>query len=626
MLLTKLERYFDMRKGFDPSQFHLLEADYSKPLLDIPVDIKKKILNRLALLYDSATARKWYPEIERLMKVYYAYKTDFMKEWEKSFDPKNRFTEKDIVLITYGDIIVNRYKKPIKILSSFAKRYLKGVFNTIHLLPFFPYSSDRGFSVIDFEQVDPRIGDWEDILELKKDFKLMFDGVFNHISSKSRWFQEFLNGNPDFKDFFIVLSTKEMISEDHLKLILRPRTTPLFTEFNTINGKKLVWTTFSSDQIDLNYRNPKVLAKMIDILLYYVRRGADIIRLDAVTYLWEELGTECAHLKQTHETIKLFRDILNLVAPHVALITETNVPHEQNLRYFGNGYDEAQMVYNFALPPLVLYTYYTENSEKLSSWARSIKKVSDETTFFNFLDSHDGIGVLPAKGILDDNDVDMMVLKTLEHGGFISYRVEKDGKEVPYELNITWYSALNNENDDEDEDIRIRRFISSRVIALSFMGVPGIYIHSLFASKNDAEAVLNEKQTRSINRKVLSDKTLKAILSDKHSHSYKVLKILLGIIQIRIKEKCFHPNAEQIVLNIDKRVFALIRKYKNEVILVIVNISKKSFILDCDISDFFPVNSTLYDLFTGKKYQLKNGKLSIVNSPYEYFWLKGSSI
>jgi len=612
------------KRKFDPSKFHLLEADYSKPLLEIPVELKKRILNRLAILYDSFTAKKWYPEVERLMKVYYAHKSDEMKEWEKGFNPKDRFTEKDVVLITYGDIIKNRYKKPIKILSNFIKKYLKGVINTIHLLPFFPYSSDRGFSVIDFEQVDPRIGSWEDIINLKKDFKLMFDGVFNHVSSKSRWFQEFLNGNPDYQDYFIVLSTKEMISEDHLKLILRPRTTPLFTEFDTINGKKLVWTTFSPDQIDLNYRNPKVLMKMLEILLYYVRRGADIIRLDAVTYLWEELGTECAHLKQTHETIKLFRDILNFVAPHVAIITETNVPHEQNIKYFGNGYDEAHMVYNFALPPLVLYTYYSKDSTKLTRWAKSIEKVSDEATYFNFLDSHDGIGLLPTKGILDEKDIEMMVLKTLEHGGFISYRTDNDGKESPYELNITWYSALNNENEPEDEIIRLKRFVSSRVIALSFMGVPAIYIHGLLASKNDAEAVLNEKQTRSINRKVLNEKNLYSILNDENSYSYKALKMLTDVISKRVKEKAFHPNAKQIILDIDKSVFALIREYKDSKVLVIVNITDSKIKLSVNLKQYFGEKSKLKDIILGKEYFYRDDYLFITLNPYDFLWLKNA--
>ncbi|BAI79590.1 sucrose phosphorylase [Deferribacter desulfuricans SSM1] len=612
-----------MSKKFDPSKFHLLEADYSKPLLEIPIELKKKIINRLTILYDSFKAKKWYPEVERIMKVYYAHKTDTMKEWEKRFNPKDRFTEKDVVLITYGDIIKNRYKKPIKVLSKFVKKYLKNVINTIHLLPFYPYSSDRGFSVIDFEQVDPRIGSWEDIINLKKDFKLMFDGVFNHISSKSRWFQEFLNGNPDYQNYFIVLSTKEMISEDHLKLILRPRTTPLFTEFDTINGKKLVWTTFSPDQIDLNYRNPKVLIRMLDILLYYVRRGADIIRLDAVTYLWEELGTECAHLKQTHETIKLFRDILSFVAPHVAIITETNVPHEQNIKYFGNGYDEAHMVYNFALPPLVLYTYYTKDSTKLTNWAKTITKVSDEATYFNFLDSHDGIGLLPAKGILDDKDIEMMVLKTLEHGGFISYRTDKDGNESPYELNITWYSALNNEDEPEDEMIKLKRFISSRVIALSFMGVPAIYIHSLFASKNDAEAVLNEKQTRSINRKVLSEKSLNEILRNESSHSHKALKMLINVISKRVKEKAFHPNAQQKVINIDKRVFALLREYEDSKVLVIVNITDAEFDLNINLKHYFKNNCDLVNLITEQKISYKDSNLLIKLKPYDYLWLKG---
>ena len=294
-----------MFKTFDPSKFYYLKPDYSKSILEIPDETKHNILNKLEQLYDKELAAEWYPEIERVMKVHYAYKSPEMHEWEKDFQHHDRFTEKDVILITYGDIIRNHGDKPLQTIKEICHEYFHKAFNTIHILPFYPYSSDRGFAVLDFEEVDPNLGTWDDILELKAEFKLMFDGVLNHVSSKSRWFQEFLNQNPDFIDFFTVFSTKESISPDHLKLIVRPRTTDVLNSFDTLNGRRMVWTTFSSDQIDLNYRNPKVLIKMVEILLSYIRRGADIIRLDAVTYLWEQLSTSCAHLEQNHITIKI---------------------------------------------------------------------------------------------------------------------------------------------------------------------------------------------------------------------------------------------------------------------------------------------------------------------------------
>jgi sucrose phosphorylase len=505
-------------------------------------------------------------------------------------------------------------------LADFASKYLKQVFNTIHILPFYPYSSDRGFSVKDFKEVDYRLGTWEDIKELGKEFYLMFDGVFNHVSSKSAWFQEFLNGNPEYRDFFTTISTNNVISEEHLKLIVRPRTTPLFTEYMTINGPKLVWTTFSSDQIDLNYRNPKVLAKMVDILLFYVRRGATYIRLDAVTYLWEELGTECAHLKETHAVIKLFRDILDITAPYVCLVTETNVPHQQNIKYFGNGYDEAQMVYNFALPPLVLYSFLTEDATKLSNWAKTINKVSDFATYFNFLDSHDGIGVLPVKDILSEKEIDFMVLKTVENGGFISYRLNEDGEEAPYELNITWYSALN--GDGEDEERAIKKFIASRAIALSLVGVPGVYIHGLLGSKNDPEAVLREKHTRSINRKTYDIQEIKNILNDKNSLTYKILNRLTNLLTLRKKFEPFNPNAKQEILDIDKRLFTVLRcdELSNEGILSVINVSNKSFSVDfAGVKEVFE-NEENVELISNKKVSFSK-KYSI--EPFEILWIKG---
>ena len=421
---------------------HDQEPDYIKPLLEIPSEIHERVFNRLRFLYGEAVAETYILELERILKVYYAHKPQELIDREKSFVPEDRFTEKDVILITYGDILRGEEHSPLATLAKFCDSYLEGNINTLHILPFFPYSSDRGFSIIDFETVDPDLGTWQDIEELENRYQLMFDGVINHVSSKSRWFQEFLNDNPYYGDFFITYTSPDDLTPEQRRMIFRPRTSDILTEFQTINGPIYVWTTFSQDQIDLNYKNPNVLMRVIEILLMYVRHGADIIRLDAITYLWADPGTRCVHLDQTHEIVKLLRDVLNAAAPGVSLITETNVPHEENISYFGNGNDEARMVYNFALPPLVLHTFYTENTTVLSEWAEKLKTGSNTTTFFNFLDSHDGIGVVGVKDILQKEDVDFVIRKAKEHGGYISYKTGKDGAKEPYEINITGSAPL----------------------------------------------------------------------------------------------------------------------------------------------------------------------------------------
>ncbi|NOX89804.1 MAG: sugar phosphorylase [Calditrichaeota bacterium] len=610
---------------FDRRRFHLSEPDYSRPVYQIPEYFQQRLMQKLTFLYGKARLDHIYPELERIMKVYYAHKAPLMLEWEKYFRPEDRFTEKDIILITYGDLIKTPNQKPLRTLSELTETYLRGVINLLHILPFFPSSSDRGFAVMDFEEVDPNLGTWDDILELKKDFKLMFDGVFNHVSSKSRWFQEFLNQNPEFLNFFVVFSTKQELSPDHLRLIVRPRTSPVLTEFNTLNGKRLVWTTFSQDQIDLNYHNPRVLLKMIDILLTYVRRGADIIRLDAVTYLWEELGTSCVHLEQTHMIIKLFRDILNAVAPHVALITETNVPHKENIRYFGNGRDEAQMVYNFALPPLVLYSFQNGNARKLTEWAATLKKVSDEATFFNFLDSHDGVGLMAVQGILTQEEIEMMALRVIEHGGFISYRANADGSLSPYELNITWFSAINNEDADEPMELQVNRYVASRAVALVLMGVPGIYLHGFIGSKNDADLVLEERQTRSINRKTLKKKELLRALENPETTTYHVTRQLVRLVEIRKRQRAFHPNSPQKILNISDSVFAVMRYTKDhsEIILTFTNVTSRSVAINTDLREWgIPGNHHWRDLISKRTFDTHDHFLSFRLKPYEVLWLK----
>ena len=608
----------------NPAKFHLLEPDYSKPILNISKSDKKKLKDKLNILYGEKQSKESFQEIERLLKVYYAHKTTEMIEWEKEFKNKNRISEKDAILITYGDLINDSGQPPLETLSEISKKYFKSAFNTIHILPFFPYSSDRGFAIMDFEEVDPNLGNWDDIINLKQDFRLMFDGVFNHVSSKSRWFQEFLNQNEDYADFFTVFSTTQKISQDHLNLIIRPRTSDILTGFNTLNGSRLVWTTFSPDQIDLNFHNPKVLEKIVEILLMYVRRGADIIRLDAVTYLWEELGTSCAHLDQNHITIQFIRDILDVVAPHVTLITETNVTHEDNVKYFGNGFNEAQMVYNFALPPLVLHTFQTENSKKLSNWASGLNPVSEAATYFNFLDSHDGIGVMAVKGILAREEIEMMALKVLEHGGYISYKDEGDGSVSPYELNITWFSAINREDDNEPINLQVKRYIASRSIALVIMGVPGIYLHGLFGSKNEAEQVLIEKDRRSINRKNISRDELLKALNNENSCTNKITNEIVHLLKIRKSEKAFHPNAEQKIIQISDSIFCVKRTSmdKKSKVIAYVNVANQTQNFRLDLNNENINGSNWIDIISGKKYKSEKHILELSLEPYDIGWIK----
>ncbi len=602
---------------------HLATPDYSRPLLVISEQKRKRILKRLTFLYGQQVAKEYLPKIERIMKVYFAHKTDELIRGEEDFNPEERFTEKDIILITYGDLIRGKDPSPIKTLARFCDTYLEGNINTIHILPFFPYSSDRGFAIVDYETVDPALGTWDDIVSLKPKYKLMFDAVFNHVSSKHKWFQEFLNGNPYYKDFFIAYDSPDELTPEQRKKIFRPRTTDILTRFETIEGPKYVWTTFSADQIDLNYKNPEVLLKIIEVLLMYVQRGADIIRLDAVTFLWHEPGTRCASLPQTHEIVKLFRDVLDVVAPHVALITETNVPHSENVSYFGDGTDEAQMVYNFALPPMILYTFYSEDATRLSQWVSTLEKPSNTTHFFNFLDSHDGIGIMAVRDILKPDEIEFIIQRAKEHGSLISYRKGPSGKDEPYELNITWFSALNREDSGEDIAYQVRRFVASRIIALVLQGVPGIYLHSLIGTQNDINAVLATNSNREINRSVIDEEAIYRALNDPFSKISRINRELGRLISIRTRQKAFHPNASQKVLFLSPQVFSIYRVAPDDSqrLISLVNISNKSCTLTIPLDELGCHEKSWFDIVNEVQWLSDGERLIIKLLPYEIVWL-----
>ena len=538
---------------------YLPDPDYTRTRLELTAAQAARLRAKLEALYGAEAVDAVFDELLRLMRVFHAHEIDTMPESAAPADTVGGFSEKDAILITYGDLIKSADRYPLLSLSDLVHTYLRDVFNILHILPFFPYSSDRGFAVIDFKEVDPRLGSWADINRLSGDFRLMFDGVFNHVSSRSPWFKSFLNQNPEYVDFFTVFGEDDPVDEQELRRLFRPRTSDVLTRFMTLNGPRRVWTTFGPDQVDLKFQNPKVLLKMVDILLFYVRQGAELIRLDAVTYLWDELGTNGVHLWQTHTIIKLFRDIMDIVAPYVMLVTETNVPHKENISYFGDGRDEAQMVYNFALPPLILHTFQTADAGRISNWAAELSAPCAEATFLNFLDSHDGIGVLGARGIMTDEEIAAMISRVEQHSGYISYKKESDGSETAYEMNITSYSAINCDSVNESDELQIGRYLAARSIAMVLPGIPGVYLHGLLGTRNDVDAVLRGEEKRSINRRNIDRGELFAMLDDRQSLTSRIARGISRMLRVRCACAAFHPAAEHRVLDAGKHVFAIER-------------------------------------------------------------------
>ena len=516
-------------------------------------------------------------------------------------------TQQDVMLICYGDQLQNEEDPPLAVLHQFLKRHIHPHINAVHILPFYPWSSDDGFSVIDYEDVDPALGDWTHIQALQRDFRLMFDAVFNHISVESEWFAAYRRGEAPYDTFFI-----DVPPGIDLSLVVRPRALPLLTPVETANGVKQVWTTFSADQADLNYGNPRVLLEMIRILLLYVERGADFIRLDAIGFLWKEVGTTSLHLEQTHLIIQIMRAVLDVVASHVVLITETNVPHEENISYFGDGENEAQLVYQFPLPPLILHTLTAGDATHLTAWAQSLEDVSQRTTFFNFTASHDGIGLRPATGLLSEAEIEALVELTTAHGGAVSYRTDTEVGQSPYELNITYFDAITDPAVTAiDPQTAIDRFIVSQAMMLALAGLPGVYFHSLFGSRNWQAGVRRTGRNRSINREKLDVQDLEHRLADPDGLTRKVFDRYLQLINLRAERPAMHPLAPQQILSLDSRVFAVQRSTSDgkETLLLLHNVTGEA------VTVSLPGGSWRHLLF-GTDLQ---GEVEL--KPYEVAWL-----
>lgn len=526
---------------------------------------------------------------------------------------KNLWNESDVLAITYGDSIRNPKEKPLKTLHKFLDMQLSETISTVHVLPFYPFSSDDGFSVINYAEVNQGLGNWQDIEELAQGFNLMADLVINHCSSRSLWFDNFKQQKDPGKDYFITCDP-----DTDLSAVTRPRTNDLLRETETLDGKKHVWCTFSHDQIDLDFSNPAVLLEIIRVIKLYLDHGVSLFRLDAVAFLWKEIGTNCINLPETHEIIRLFRLIIENINPDAIVITETNIPNRENLSYFGNA-NEAHWIYNFTLPPLVLYTLLYGKADLLKQWMMSMPPAQNGTAYFNFIASHDGIGLRPVEDILSEQEVDQMAALMRQFGGDVSFRALPDGSVRPYELNISLIDALKGTFEGED-DLQLQRFICAHAIMLALEGVPAFYIHSLIATPNDHARKQASGQNRAINRHQWDYHELINEIGNENSLHHKVFTELKCLIAIRRKQKAFHPNATQFTLHLGDSLFAFWRQSidRQQSIFCIYNISNETQRLALKDVNLIELDRW-FDLISTEEYE--NPRETVELKPYEFLWI-----
>ena len=527
---------------------------------------------------------------------------------------KEKWSEKSCLLISYGDSVSGHGRAPIGTLNNFTQENMEGLISCIHILPFFPSSGDDGFSVKDYSSVNPKLGTWKDISAISDNFLPMADVILNHGSRESAWFEQFLDSKSPGRDFFFTVSDAFNISK-----VVRPREHALLQEVETKDGIKKIWCTFSEDQVDFNFTNPLVLLEFIQIILDFIDNGIKILRLDAVGFLWKKSGTGCLNLQETHSIIKLIRNITDVYQEDTIIVTETNLPNQENLSYFGNG-NEAHWIYNFPLPPLVLYTLLFADSTILRRWSMSMPPALKNTSYLNFLSSHDGFGMRPIEGLLDEEQKSKLFARLENNGSLFSWRHNNQGDKSVYEANTTLFSALEKTDVDPEGHLSILRFISAYAIIFSFEGIPAIYINSFFGMVNDLNAVQESGIKRRVNRQKFSEKWLKSRLDNVKTREHKIFNTLKKLLKIRSQQTAFHPNATQFTLQLGTDFFGLWRQSRDRTqsIFAITNLNatdKNLNLLDINLID----TENWRDLISG--INLSMSKNSFKMSPYQTVWI-----
>ena len=527
---------------------------------------------------------------------------------------KERWNESHSVLITYADSIYKNGEATLKTLRKLLSKHFGSLSKVVHILPFLKSTSDGGFAVSSYDSLEEKFGDWDDLKSISKNHDLMADLVLNHVSSSHPWVQQFIKyQEPGISNVF---SPKQNLDWSN---VVRPRSSSLFSQINTEDGPKQVWTTFGPDQIDLNWHNPKMTLEFLNLIINYLSNGIKWFRLDAVGFIWKESGTTCLHLPKAHSIVKLLRVLLNNLLDEGVLITETNVPQKENLSYLIPD-DEAHMAYNFPLPPLLLEAIITSRADILNSWIFDWPILPEDTTLFNFTASHDGVGLRALEGLMNEQRIKDLLINCEKRGGLVSHRRLSNGDDKPYELNISWWSAMEDSSRDTKR-FQYERFILSQLLVMALKGVPAFYLPALLASENDIKRFSMTGQRRDLNREKFKSENLLAVLNNPESNANKNLKYLRNAMDFRSKLKQFHPCSQMKCLSKGRSDIVVIKRGKGpESVFAIHNMTENKInyqLNDNDLPKIIDNDFNTHDFLTSTKYNCKNISLD----PFQVIWL-----
>ncbi|WP_288258715.1 sugar phosphorylase [uncultured Prochlorococcus sp.] len=525
-----------------------------------------------------------------------------------------RWNESHSVLITYADSIYKKGEASLITLSELLSKYFGSLSKVVHILPFLKSTSDGGFAVSSYDSLEDKFGDWDELKSISKNHDLMADLVLNHVSSSHPWVQQFIKSQePGISNVF---SPKQNLDWSN---VVRPRSSSLFSQINTEDGPKQVWTTFGPDQIDLNWHNPKMTLEFLNLIVNYLSNGIKWFRLDAVGFIWKESGTTCLHLPKAHSIVKLLRVLLNNLLDEGVLITETNVPQKENLSYLIPD-DEAHMAYNFPLPPLLLEAIITSRADILNSWIFDWPILPEDTTLFNFTASHDGVGLRALEGLMNEQRIKDLLINCEKRGGLVSHRRLSNGDDKPYELNISWWSAMEDSSRDAKR-FQYERFILSQLLVMALKGVPAFYLPALLASENDIKRFSMTGQRRDLNREKFKSENLLAVLNNPESNANKNLKYLSNAMDVRSELKQFHPCSEMKCLSKGRSDIVVIKRSKGpESVFAIHNMTENKInyqLRDNDLPKIIDNDFNTHDFLTSTKYNYKNISLD----PFQVIWL-----